>query len=211
MNSFWIIFIVTLSALFILLTILAFSKWRDLSRMRNLHDLVGWSFTGGDGLSLCAEITNAQIELSIPQKYCIVEADIKYVKEILEEYRKDLVHCYFSGKPISVRSKYYISGADYFVFTLHNFLEKHECDYEFIGHDMHDETLEYRRFGYWGGPCCDATYALTDFGIVYHKMYYITYLYCKNSKITNPTGLSFQSEKFIKEILDTRQIKVSRL
>ena len=195
--------------------IFLFLKLREFYRDRSLRYLVGWSVSTDNhircNISLSAYILNAQIKLSLPQEHRIsgsVETD--YMKEILAEYQRDLSQSYFKGHLKVIKSKYAVSGEHYFMYTLQRFLEGHQCDYEFLGHDMRKKRLEYKRYGDWGGPLYDSTYSLTDFAIVYHKLYYIAYLFCKNSKITNPNGDTYQDDEFLKEILDTQQIQISR-
>ena len=204
----------------IIITIIAITKWHDYSQERKLKELVSWCLIKekpyellmhAHDLPLWAYISNAQINLQVSQKYRI-EGDEEwgFVKEILEEYQKDLTRSYFKGHLRMIKSKYAIDGDVYFMLTLQSFLNDHQCEYKFLDHDMHAETVSYKRYGDWGGPCFDATYSLTDFAVTYHKLYYTTYLFCKNSKITNPSGESFQNERFIKDILDAQQIQLSR-
>lgn len=203
-------FAILVFGLFVYVAIIAFEKWHEYSQSKKMKDLVAWSLTGGDGIPLWAELSNAQINLHIPQEYCISgDQEWSLVKGILEEYKKHLTLSYFQGQLGLIKSKYVINGEAYFMFTLQDFLREHQCDYNFLGHNMHKETLEYKRYGDWGGPCYDATYSLTDFAIVFHKMYYIAYLFCKNNKAINPSEDAFQNEKIISEIIDTKQIQLS--
>lgn len=188
----------------------------DYSKASTLHSLVTWCVINSmdqysHSLPLWAYINNAQIKFQIPQKYCISgDEEWSAAQEIIEEFRKDLIQSYFQDSLRPIKSKYAIPGEHYFMFALTTFLEEHQCDYEFIKHDMHKEQLEYKRYGNWGGPLYDATYSLTDFAVVYHKLYYIAYLCCKDSKIMNPNRDSYQNEEFLQEILDTKQIQISR-
>lgn len=204
---------------FIFVAIIAFAKWHKLSQERKLRDLVSWSAIGDycPALNrhsyvreLLIAILNAQYNTAINQKHRITEDEKKCVIEIIEEYQKDIMRSYFKGQLKIIESKYAISGENYFMLALYSFLSEHQCDYEFLGHDMHKERLEYKRYGDWGGPCYDATYSLTDFAIVFHKMHYITYMYCKNSEILKDKVPSW-NENNLKEILDSNQIQVSRV
>lgn len=207
-------------SVYFFLTIIAFSKWREYSQEKKLRDLVSWSAIGDycPGLGrhsyvreLLIEVLNAQCNNAIDKKYSITEdSEKKCVIEIIEAYQKDIMRSYFKGQLIVIKSKYAISGADYFMISLCNFLKDHQCDYQFLGHEMHKERIAYKEYGAWGGTLFDATYSLTDFATVYHKLYYITYLFCKNSEIANPSGYAYNNEKYIKEILDTKQIQLSR-
>ena len=75
-----------------------------------------------------------------------------------------------------------------------------------------DNTKEYKSYGSWGGVLFDATYELTDFAVVYHKMYHIAQTYCltlrENPLDTNT--VAFQGAEYTKKVLDTREMKVSR-
>ena len=187
-----------------------FSKLIELRRVKSLRDLVALSVTGGDGLPLWCEISNAQNKYELSKKYCIAgDEEWAYVKEIIDEYRKDLMHSYLKGNLYVIKSKYAIRGADYFMFALYAFLSDHQCDYKFIEKDMHKEMLEYKRYGDWGGPLYDATYELTGFAIVFHKMHYITYMYCRRNDILKSFVPAWNEEN-LKEILDTKQIQLSR-
>jgi len=207
-------------AAYVFVSIAAFIKWREYSQEKKLRELVSWSALGDYSPALgrysylselLYAVLNAQYDDAIDKKYRITEEfEKQYVREIIEEYQKDIMRSYFKGHLKLIKSKYVVNGEDYFLITMRDFLESHQCDEKFLCHDMHEEIVEYKRYGDWGGPCYDATYALTDFAIVFNKLYYITYLYCKHSKIANPRGNRFSNEMFIKEILDTKQIQISR-
>lgn len=205
-------FLSVLLSICLFVAVIAVGKWRELSRQQELKDLVAWSVVSGDGIPLWAEVSNAQIKLGIQKDYCIFGDDEwEFVKEILQEYRKNLTQSYFNGSLLIIKSKYAIHGEHYFMFSLYEFLSKHQCDYQFLGHDMHKEIISYKSYGESFSAGSDATYTLTDFAVVFHKMSYITYLFCKNSKIANPNGDAFCNEKSISNILESKQIKISRV
>jgi hypothetical protein len=139
-------------------------------------------------------------------KYSIItDSDYDFTKKILDAYRDHIAHTYFSddiGIPKGMRS---ILGRDYFMMTLCSFLHKHRCESYFLGERMHSKRLLCKEYDYGG---CDAEYALSDFGIVFYKLYYISYLSCKNSKVVNRDGI-YSHENNIKKIIDTAQIVLS--
>lgn len=204
-----------LFSVFVFVAIIAFEKWHKYSQEQQLRDLIAWSVSADNhsrcNLSLSEYIGNAQIKLSLPQE-CRISGSVEmdYMKEILTEYQKDLSQSYFKGRLRLIKSKYVVRGETYFMFALYAFLSDHQCDYQFLGHDMHQETVSYKRYGDWGGPLFDATYSLTDFAVVYHKMHYITYMYCRGNDILRDFVPEW-NEKNLKEILDTKQIQISRL
>lgn len=204
-------------SIFILFAVVAFEKWNEYSQRKQLHALVSWSIIAdhpfgdisGHELPLWSYISNTQIRLNIPQEYRI-SSDIEWgwIKEIIDEYKKDLVLSYMKCKLTIIKRKNVISGEAYFMNALRSFLKEHQCNHDFLGYEMHKERLEYRRYGDWGGPCYDATYSLTDFAIAFHKLYYIAYLYCKNDSTLNPNGDLYYNDNFIKMVLDTQKLEV---
>lgn len=196
----------------------AFYRLHQYRQEKELFDLVAWCVTTDyqsigsvrPGLDLCHYIGNAQVDQKLPSEYCIHgDTEWQFTKEILKEYQRDLTQSYFNSSlsPKAIKSKYSIHGDHYFMFSLCSFLGAHQCEYEFLGHDMHQERLVYKSYGHM---CFDATYSLSDFAIVYHKLYYIVYNSCKESKIFNPNEASYQHPDDIKKILDTKQIEISR-
>lgn len=188
-------------AIFIPAAIVAFSKWRELSKERKLRELVSWSAIGDYCPTvgrysyvheLLIAVLNAQHTASIDKKYRITEAEKQYVIEVIEAYQKDIMQSYFKGNIIKIKSKYAVDGEDYFMFALYVFLSDHQNDDKFLGHEMYSIS----------------TYVLTDFAVVVHKMHYITYVYCRRSEILRRLVPEW-NEKNLKEILDANQIQVS--
>lgn len=203
------IIVFTISIL-VFLVIIAFKKWYEYSKSQALKNMVSWSVTGGDGIPLWTKVSNSQINLKLSAEYCITgDEEWAYAKEIIEEYKQDLMRSYFRGNLIIIKSKYAVSGENYFMAALYAFLSDHQCDYEFLKYDMHKERVSYKEYGSWGGTLFDATYSLTEFALVFHKMHYITYMYCRRNDILNGYVPEW-NEKNLKEILDTKQIQLSR-
>ena len=172
-------------SIFILASLVAFSKWRDLSKERKLRELVSWSAIGdycpvlgrhSYVRALLIAVLNAQFDDAIDKKYRITEeAEKQHVIKIIEDYQKDIMRSYFKGHITIIKSKYAIDGEVYFMFMLYAFLSDHQNDYD-----------------------------LTDFDIVFHKMHYITYKYCRRNEILRPFVPAW-NEKNLKEILDAKQ------
>ena len=147
----------------------------------------------------------------IEEKYWLHEEEFDYAKQILQEYQKDLVQKYFSIQLGENRFIKKLTEAEYFVFTLKDFLEHCECEITFKGNQMYN-TKEYKDLGSWGMPLFKATYELTDFAVVYHKMYLIAQTYCltlRKDPLDTDT-LSYQSVEATKKVLDTKEIEFSR-
>ena len=206
----------------IVLLIITVSKWRELSKTKKLKGLVAWSVTGdycpAVGINsyvreLWTSVLIAQHKLGIPEEYRINEKeDFEICHEIIKEYQVDAARKYFLSELALIKSKYAVSGEDYFMAAFYEFLTKRQCYNEVIGHAMHKERLEQKHYGDWGGACYDATYLLSDFGLIYHKLLYITFRYLKASRIFNPENLpdwQKQRETGLKKVLETKQLEVS--
>ena len=219
MKEFLIYILILIFSTFVFVAIIAFSKWHEYSQEKRLRDLVSWCvvkekpgelLTHAHDLPLWAYVSNAQIKIKIPNEHCVVgDEEWSFAKDILEEYKNDLTQSYFKGYLRMIKSKYVIQHEAYFMLTLYIFLSDHQCDSKLLGHDMHKERLEYTRYSDWGGPCYDAIYSLTTFAIVFHKMHYIAYMYCRGNEMLRDFVPEW-NEKNLKEILDTKQIQVSR-
>ena len=194
-----------------------------LSQMKELKSFVAWSVIGGyhptcSRYSFLSDLWDAvliaQHELNIPKEYRIDEKeDRELCHKIIEAYQVDIARKFFLDELTLIKSKYAASGKDYFMLALHNFLSKRQCYSEVAGHAMHKEQLEYKKYGEWNGAIYDATYLLSDFGLLYHKLLYITFCYLKNSRVFNPENRpdwEAHVENGIKKVLDTKQLGVSR-
>ena len=207
-----------LAGVLVLFAVVAAYKWLELSRMKELRELVAWSVTGGyhppSGVNsydreLWTAILVAQHQLSIPKEYWIDEKeDFEICHEIIKEYQADIARKYFLDQLSLIKSKYRVSREDYFMVSFYNFLTKRECYDEVVGHAMHKERIAYTDYGYGN---YDATYLLSDFGYVYHKLLYTTFCYCKNSKVINDEpqyALGEDRENGIRTVLDTKQLGI---
>lgn len=205
--------------LFVMVTCLSvfIPKYRQHRDHTVLYNLVSWCVTKDSSIFRCnlplsSYVFNAQNDLEVPSQYRLsVSQEQAAVEELLASFQNELMKDYFEGSLRCVKSKYVIPGNHYFMFALNSFLSEHQYDPCFNGHDMHKSTLSFNGHGSWGAPLFDASYELSDFAVVYHKLYYITYLFCKNSKVINSKGDAYCYSDSIKKILDTRQIDISRM
>ena len=190
-------------------------RYFKLSKQQKLFDLVAWCASSSYGIDCVRSdplrtcISRAQRELNISPSYRIdSKDDWQLVQEILCEYQRDLSNRYFNKllDPNALKGKLPVRDEDYFMFSLYCFLDDHQCDSTFLGHEMREQILDYTRHS---PMCYDATYSLSDFALVYTKLYYIVYLSCKSSKVINPTGNRFGNLDHIKETIDTKQLSVS--
>lgn len=197
----------------ITLLVIALTKLCVYYEQRKLSRLVAWSVSGESrDMPLWQYISNAQIDLGIKDEYRITgDTEWEFARKIIEEYQQYLSKSYFDDRLELIKSKYVIPEDHYFMFTLQHFLEGHQCDYTFIGYEMHEDTISYKQYGSWGGPLYNAKYSLSKFSVVYHKLYLISYLSYMKSNVLNPEKKPSKKEKYIREILDTKQIEISRI
>lgn len=147
----------------------------------------------------------------IDKKYWICEDNERDIaRKILKVYQKELSQKYFSNQLTNVRYLRNLTDEEYFLVTLAGFLRKYECEKTFNGEEMYS-TKSYDGYGSWGTPLFDAVYELTDFAVVYHKMYYIAQSYCwvLDGKPISQTGIAYHELEHMKKVLDTREIEVS--
>lgn len=204
----------------ILLCILVYviiKKGMESAKEKKLKEVVAWCATDNSNtfrcnLHLWEYISKAQIKLNLLQEYRIsTDEEWNLAKEIIKGFQKDITQKFFSNQLSIPASKYVISEETYFMYLLQRYLEQHQCDYDFLGYDMHKETISHKSYGSWGGPLYDATYALTDFAVVLQKLYYISYMHCKKSSTINPKGEYWSNERSIEDIIDSRRLSVSRM
>lgn len=190
-------------------------KIKENTKEKRRKEVVAWCVNEPnryrDYLYLWEYISNAQIKLNLLQEYRIsTDEEWDLAKEIIKGFQKDITRKFFSNQLSLPTSKYVISDETYFMYLLQEYLEQHQFDIEFLGYNMYKETISYKSYGSWGGPLYDATYALTDFAVVFQKIYYISYIHCKNSSAINPKGkyLYWANEHSIEDIIDSRRFSV---
>lgn len=177
-----------------------------------IRKYVAWCIAPNSGLNLFEHIANAQVALQLPAEYCIIEQyEWDYVRIIVSEFQKQLVRSYFREQLTMKKFMHGMRGEDYFMYKITAFLHELHVENRFLDYDMHKKRLSYKEYGSWGGPLYDATYSLSDFGRTFFKLYYTTYLFCKESKRIDHTGNYYNYDSDIKEILDTQRISISRL
>lgn len=193
-------FMAVLVFVLILVVIFIVGKLREYYREKKIKELVSWievydapysHCSHGHDMPLWMYIHNAQIKLNTQKEHRICnEEEWKFVKEIIQEFQNDLMQSYFKGNLGVPKSKYYITKEYYFMYRLERFLEGHLRDHEFLGYDM--ETYN-----------CNSDYSLTEFSVAYYKLYYVVYLFCKNCKPLNESGMRY-SDKVLLEWIEKK-------
>ena len=197
--------------------------WYILSA-KELKSLVAWCATIDSkkyrcNLSLFDYVHNAQIYLKMPAEHRIhFDLERDYTNIILTRFVDNLVQDYFNDKieynsPAfwkSYSTEYGDLSVQFFMFQLYRYLSNHECSSSFLGYDMHSKTIKFDSNGTWGGLLYDATYELSQFGMVFIKLQYTAYLVCKKSDLYSKNMLTWKNEDSFIEILSRKQIDISR-
>jgi hypothetical protein len=161
---------------------------------------------------------------STDPEYTFHKSEYGFLDDIIKNYQDDLVQKYFNGytldydKLSAAREKFYNGytldydklSADgnyfkgYFIITLNSFLEKHLLDEKLLGEIKTHKSYDFLE--------SDTTYELTDYGVTYHKLYYITQLKCiefyKNP--VHPNDTLWSTLECTKKDIDTREITIIR-
>lgn len=183
------------SILFLLVVtlILAFTTWRKLKAAEQLKSCVAWSVCESDGIRwnipLWAHLKNAQAKSNIAETYKIIgDEEWAAAKEIIAKYQTELTRSYFDGRlwtlPCldTLQSIYEITGKDYFLYMLYVYL----CENENYGQHHVFRLLSNE---------------IDNKHIVFHKMHYITYMYCKLHPSLQK-NIPAWNESRLKEILE---------
>lgn len=189
-----------LLTIFILLALVAFSKWCELAKERKLKQLVAWSVVGDYWpQDLLHVIWAAQTK--IDEKYRITkDSEKEYLRQILHEFQRDISRQYISGALRISKKMYSAEPNEFFMIQFHDYIEKHLGDEKFLKLPLAE---------------CDSypTYRLTELGTVFYKLRYITHIFCKNNSLTNPSGYPNWEDYIeapILEVLDTGEYTLNQ-
>nr|WP_296168680.1 hypothetical protein [uncultured Ruminococcus sp.] len=183
----------------------------DYFWQKKLKALVAWSvldeYKFRSFSSIQNHVSRAQYILKIPIKYQFEDDEWKIVNELISGCQHEIVQRYFNDELPTFTCKSKITGEMYFMFLLQEYLSKHQCDYDFLGHDMHKKLISTKSYD-TGFVSRESSYYLSNFAIVLNKLYYVSHIYCKNCKELSVLGIQFSDAPYIQEILDTNTITV---
>ena len=161
-------------------------------REEKLRGLIAWSVCQHPlskqlhplDLKLLYEIWEVQRKNVVPKEYCITKNDEIYADVILLECQHQLLYKFFQHDAdlLSFRTKRTDAGRLLFFRELYHMLKKNECESCFCNEEMNGEYISSD--GDYSSAYHAWTYMLSPFGMVYFKLYYLSYLYLK----TNPDG-----------------------
>ena len=147
---------------------------------------------------------------SIISNYQILEKhDIEMLEELLELYQENLVQRFFGENLSTNKDILSLQDDEYFFFTLFCYLNGHNCQ-TMLGNYTKYELIFRKEYGAYGGTLYDATYSITDFGLVYQKLYYAACKFCENNERTQKL-VKYSITQSIADCIDKREIQISRL
>ena len=146
----------------------------------------------------------------IDKRFLIEGEEEAIAEKILSIFQEDLSHQFYANQ-LSTKFDQRLTEGEYFILSLLRFLEAHLCDTSISGNDMHSSTFHFKNHGSWGGILYDATYALSDFAIVYLKMlYYVQEYHLAMQKDLPQEGTIYHNAiDATRESIEKRQLKVS--
>lgn len=201
---------------FIPFIVAVFYLYKKNENNKKQKDFTAWCFSSKYSclISLSDTIHNIQIDLNIPKEYRLCSnEEWASVEVVLDDFKIKMLHKYFSNELDLPKIKpTYKMEEQLFMLYLQDYLKNHQCDYTFLGHEMHEKENYYKSFGSWGTENYMSSYKQTDFAIALHKLYYISFLFCENDKILNPKWIHNKNEKSaIENIIRTRTISISQI
>ena len=138
-------------------------------------------------------------KLNIEKKYRLTNNDETIVKDILKKHLENLKENYAGDNLKANAHIASFSCEEYFCFSLTAFLKDNYTNNELYGSCISQE-------GSFGRPY-SRTFELTEYGIVFNKLYLLSELVCEQSKNINKNG-DFDFSDKIKNNIKSKQITI---
>lgn len=148
----------------ILILMVLISKFYDyyiLKRMRDTIEYCALRYTPVH-ISNCGDLVFNELNRVLPPEYQISKSEEKYVDEIYSKYRVHIMKSFFMASEFSWRTSH-MRHEEYFFRTFGQFLHDNECEQYAFETPMFQYLSTVNNY--------TKLYSLTDFGIVYHKVY----------------------------------------
>ena len=148
-------------------------------------------------------IEREQNELNVEQEFCIDffnEKEKDFICKILEIHKQKDIESFFRDSLKKDKVFYQIDKLEYYMFSIYGFLRENEVRAEL------DKIILYT-FDRQDGAY--RTYKLTEFGLLYQRLYYIVTLFCvTNEKTKSLFADSTHTLNCIKKDLENGEIKL---
>lgn len=172
---------------------LRISGWYENYITIKVKSLIGWWLLSS-GADMLDYIQNRCVSKYIGTGYLIQqESDKKIAFEIIEAFQKDTKYLYLECNRFANSKLARKTYSDFFMYYFEKYLDEHN-DYYFKENRMYvEETKE--------NSC--AKCSITEYGMVYNKLFYMARLFCERSSKLNKNN-DYWSEE-IKKKLDTKE------
>lgn len=132
------------------------------------------------------------------KQYKLKNEDIDAAIEILHEFQEYMTSLYFK-KDLSIKRIFLnIPDKTYCMFYFFYYLSDHHCDWKFNNKKIYEIYSENDYV---------PEYSLTQFGIVYYKLYYITCFFCEKDPYLSKHNLFHFNFDVIKQCIDKGSVK----
>ena len=172
---------------------------------KDLFNKVSWIIDKSSSIrndDLVNYIEREQYNLKVENNCCIDfsnESEKSFVCEIIETHKQFISDSFFCDSLTKDKFFYNLDCLEYYMFSLRGFLEKKQLET-----NKFNDIVLYRFFSKEGSY---TTHKLTDDGVLYKKLFYITTLFCVNNEKINPSFTNPKSTlKSIKENLEKKEI-----
>lgn len=194
-----------------IVAIIVIPKLIQSNRDETLKKQVAWTTTTSNSwdspraLELWQYVYNIQNRYVSDNKYRISsKEEWEMAKNIIEKCRAELSADFSQNRVHSTQSTAALTPEEYFVFSLSYFLSQHKTKTSLDGKILYNE-IDRKNFKDGG---VDISYDITNFGIVFHKLRYITSLYClDHPRIKAMIG--YMDPESSKKTIDSKTYKIS--
>lgn len=118
------------------------------------------------------------VDEAINPKYRVIRDDFEIMNEILAEYKKYLLEMFFGEKfknKKNTKKLFNLNPKEFFFCTFYDYLKQND-DLEFNGKKLYEIDSTYKLNNYFY-----STYKLTDYGVVFNKLYYFAAFFCTHT------------------------------
>ena len=141
-----------------------------------------------------------QAEKLVPTQYRLQQSEQKYLNDIANEFQRQLDSTSYRKEIALPKTKYQIQPIDFVTAELYYLLLDHWTDKIFAGNKMFAKEISR--------DSTAITYQLTDFGIAYHKVFYICANYTASSKPYSPNSSGMENTTDFTDVIDAQTIRV---
>lgn len=167
--------------------VLRFSGWYENYIENKAQSRIGWWLLSS-GKDMLYHIQNTCVGC-IGTEYLIKESEREIAFEIIEAFQANSKHLYFNPNNKLARKTH----SEVFMYYFEKYLNEHD-NYYFNGNEMYVEEQNTNSV---------AKCSITEYGIVYTKLFYMALLFCEKNPKLNANN-DYWSEG-IKKKLDTKQ------